>query len=162
MGRHMLTIRLLVDSGFEVVAVDHQGHGLSSGSVAFNVSHVIDDVADIIRTHQTTSKGARDRPQFIVAHSMGGLIGLSAALRDATKKQLRLDGIAVTGPLLYTDPAIATPFLVAASGVLGTYLPMLPVVAPVTEKIWHDTAVQRAVSRDERACSIISQAYAVR
>jgi alpha-beta hydrolase superfamily lysophospholipase len=56
MLRHEPLISDLTAAGYDVYALDHQGHGLSDGDIAFDLSDVVDDAAAFIKRYQDKSK----------------------------------------------------------------------------------------------------------
>lgn len=92
----------LAASGILAFGHDHIGHGLSSGEAAYieSVDHFVVDTVrhclDMRRTHAHLK-------MFCVAHSMGGMIALKAAL---THPGL-FNGLILVGPLIIPGPHIS-------------------------------------------------------
>lgn len=147
LGRHRLLIDELRES-FDVVALDWQGHGFSSGDVAFDIDALADDAAQLIASVHDLRAAAGRPPlkSFLFAHSMGGLVAVNTVLRRGA--HLRIDAVALSSPLLFPDPEKATPVLVAIADVLATLLPNLPVVSPVTADISDSADVRSAYDAD--------------
>jgi acylglycerol lipase len=147
LGRHRLLIDELRES-FDVVALDWQGHGFSSGDVAFDIDALADDAAQLIASvhEQRAAAGRPALKSFLFAHSMGGLVAVNTVLRRGA--HLRIDAVALSSPLLFPDPEKATPLLVAIADVLSTLLPNLPVVSPVTADISDSADVRNAYDAD--------------
>lgn len=74
----------LVGEGYSVWANDHRGHGLSEGHRGV-LTHLGDAVADVDRIVEMARAVQPDLPVFMLAHSMGGTIGLSYALDHQDK-----------------------------------------------------------------------------
>jgi acylglycerol lipase len=97
-GRYETLAGELVRHGYAVYAIDHRGHGRSSGPRA-NIdrfSHLVSDFCAF------TGKCARqhlDTPVFMLGHSMGGAIAFASALRV----QHTLRGLVLSAPALATD-----------------------------------------------------------
>ena len=99
--RYAHVAEYFVERGYEVVAFDHQGHGASGGARGRVVS------VESLTAETAAVLNAVDGPQYrhrvLWAHSMGGLLALSA-LRDASFAE-RLSAVVVTSPSLrLTDP----------------------------------------------------------
>lgn len=72
-------LQLEDDIGF--LTWDHRGQGASGGERAF-----IDDYSDYTAdAHRITSKICKSKPYIVIAHSMGGLIALHAAMQGLIK-----------------------------------------------------------------------------
>lgn len=101
-GRYGHVAKALTDAGFETWALDHRGHGQSEGERA-NIESVWTAVGDLDLFVDVVRQGDPTGPLFLVGHSMGGLI----AAAYAEEHQDRLAGLALSGPLLHVDPAVA-------------------------------------------------------
>lgn len=147
LARHRALIQEL-RADFDVVALDWQGHGFSSGDVAFDVDDLADDAAQLIATvrEQRATAHRSDLKTFVFAHSMGGLVVSNMLLR--LQARLQVDAVALSAPLLFPDPEKAKPILVAIADVLATLLPNLPVVSPVTEDISDSVDIRHAYDAD--------------
>jgi dipeptidyl aminopeptidase/acylaminoacyl peptidase len=66
----------LNEQGFDVYGLDHQGHGQSDGDPAYveQFSDYVDDAVLFVQNIQRNYK--KQLPNFILGHSMGGLITL--------------------------------------------------------------------------------------
>lgn len=98
LGRFQHVAELLSSHGFNVHAMDHQGHGASEGDrcwfAAF--SDLRDDVIQFILEVKRLQHSRA--PVFLMGHSLGGLIALHVA-EDARVSRL-FAGVAITGPAL--------------------------------------------------------------
>jgi acylglycerol lipase len=101
-GRYAHVARALNDSGLAVWALDHRGHGLSEGERA-NVESVWTAVSDLNLFVDVVRAESPGGPLFLLGHSMGGFIAAAYAIEH----QERLTALALSGPLLHIDPAIA-------------------------------------------------------
>jgi acylglycerol lipase len=130
-GRYRYVVETLVPANFAVYAIDHRGHGRSSGPRAQidRMDHVLADLDQLVDRIRTTHPGTK---LFMLGHSMGGCIGLAYGLRH----QGKLDGLALSAPLAATD-ATPLPLRIIAR--------TLSVVAPNTRVLQLDGT---AVSRD--------------
>lgn len=107
-GRYGNLVDCLVPSGFAVYALDQRGHGRSPG----RRGHVdrFDEFDQDVRAFRALIREREPgRPVFMIAHSLGGLIGLYSALRDPGG----LAGVVASGPLLAQVP-VAPALMVAA------------------------------------------------
>jgi acylglycerol lipase len=139
-GRYAWTAGELVAHGFAVYALDHRGHGRSEGPRAY-VDRLEHAVADL----HTLSDLARERhpapPQFLLGHSMGGLIALEYALRY----QDELTGLVLSAPLAVLDAnAVAR----SVARALSAVAPRLPVYKIDATTVSRDPEVVRAYERD--------------
>jgi len=124
-------------AGFLVHALDHQGHGYSTGERAYfeRLKYVVKDLLQLVREmdgNESLYKYDRNVPRFIFGHSMGGLIALSAAQETTTPAYrtrypgaIPLSGVILSAPCLAVDPALATPPLKLAARVLSAIVPKL-------------------------------------
>lgn len=126
-----------------MVALDHQGHGLSEGDRAYfqRLSHMVDDVLQLTTEVCPAPEGV---PRILLGHSMGGLISLHVLHRAP---QLWKAAV-ITGPALYFDPELDTALNRAVVRVLTNLLPKLPVQSLGVDKICSDVAIQLQYSRD--------------
>jgi acylglycerol lipase len=74
----------MAGEGFSVWANDHRGHGLSEGHRGV-LTHLSDAVADVDRVVEMACAAQPGLPVFMLAHSMGGTIGLRYALDHQDK-----------------------------------------------------------------------------
>uniref|UniRef100_A0A6U2GTU9 Serine aminopeptidase S33 domain-containing protein n=1 Tax=Hemiselmis andersenii TaxID=464988 RepID=A0A6U2GTU9_HEMAN len=84
-GRYDKIATFLNTKGYEVFALDHQGHGESEGERAHveRFSDYVQDLEQFIREMDTYRPAIANVPRFIMGHSMGGLIAAHTALRPA-------------------------------------------------------------------------------
>jgi acylglycerol lipase len=104
LGEHSGRYEYLADSlcraGYAMMAFDLRGHGRSEGKRGHAVSYeaLMDDIAHSIEEAEVRYP---KHPIFIYGHSLGGNLVLNFVLR----RQPRLSGAIVTGPLLRTTRA---------------------------------------------------------
>jgi alpha-beta hydrolase superfamily lysophospholipase len=109
--------RYLTDHGYAVAALDHPGHGRSTGTPG----HVerFDDYMETLRTfHQQVVADFSGVPQILLGHSMGGLISSLYLLQH----QQDFIGCILSGPAIKTDiePGVLQMYLIRF---LSTVLP---------------------------------------
>jgi acylglycerol lipase len=116
----------LGNAGYDVAGIDLQGHGRSGGDFGYfpRWRDLRDDYIDFI---EETLNGESLRPEhvFLLGHSMGG--GLACEIARSCGRMI--NGVVLLAPLIMPDPKIATPFLVAVSSALSSWLPKLPLRA---------------------------------
>jgi acylglycerol lipase len=131
-GRYETLARELVQRDHAVYAVDHRGHGRSSGPRA-NIERFAHLVADFCAF---TERCAGEHPAtkvFMLGHSMGGAVAFASALR----LQHRLHGLVLSAPALATSQSVPR--------LQEMFVRLLSVVAPDTGAL---TLPPDAVSRD--------------
>ena len=121
-GRYAPLARDLAPRGIEVHAVDHRGHGRSSGMRAYvsRFDRYVEDFEAFRRHVAATVPG--DVPVFVLGHSLGGLI----ALRWLEAHGAGVRGAILSAPLLGIAKQAAR-WKVALSGVLSALLPWVPI-----------------------------------
>lgn len=87
--------------GFIVVAPDHQGHGLSSGTPGLieDIEVLVDDFARVAADARTTYA---DVPLVILGHSMGGIVTTRALQRELVMPRAWI----LSAPVIAGNPAI--------------------------------------------------------
>jgi len=138
-GRYEHVADRLVAEQLAVYALDHQGHGRSSGSRALiSLPAAVRDLDWLVSLAQERHP---DAPRFLLGHSMGGAI----ALRYALAHQDRLAGLILSGPLVQVEGrAVAKTF----GRLLGAIAPNLPVARLDPKLVSRDPAVVEAYERD--------------
>ena len=124
--------RELVQREYAVYAVDHRGHGRSSGPRA-NIERFAHLVADFCAFTDRCAGQHPGTPVFMLGHSMGGAVAFASALR----LQHLLRGLVLSAPALATDQAVPR--------LQEMLVRFLSVVAPDTGAL---TLPPDAVSRD--------------
>jgi lysophospholipase len=99
-GRYRYVVETLVPAGHAVYAIDHRGHGRSSGSKAQidRMAYVVADLDTLIDRARGEHPGI---PLFLLGHSMGGCVAIAFALAHQDK----LDGLALSAPLAAVEAA---------------------------------------------------------
>ena len=102
-GRYEHVAQVLVANGAVVYAVDHQGHGKSSGERV-----LVQDYEEVVGDLHTLDETARQEhpglPVVLIGHSMGGLI----AARYAQRYGDSLAALVLSGPLVGAWAAMST------------------------------------------------------
>ena len=142
-GRYMNLVNHFVPKGYAVYAVDHIGHGRSEGARVF-VERFTDFTDTIATFREMIRKRQKDKPVFLVGHSMGGLIGALYLVAH----QGELAGAVLSGPAVKipdTVPAI-TIFL---GKILSVLAPKSRLIAPPDAgAVSRDPEVVRAYEND--------------
>mmetsp|Transcript_14440 Transcript_14440/g.35010 ORF Transcript_14440/g.35010 Transcript_14440/m.35010 type:complete len:469 (+) Transcript_14440:76-1482(+) len=108
-GRYQKIASHLNSKGYEVFALDHQGHGESEGERAHVVSFgdYVSDLERFIKHVITTKLDARpnsaNTPRFLMGHSMGALVAVQAGLKRSFG-DLRIRGVILLSPGLTPPP----------------------------------------------------------
>lgn len=107
--------------GFGTLAIDWRGQGLSDRLVDDPLTGHVDAFSDYQKDVASMMRAARQlnlpRPFFLVAHSMGGCIGLRAVMEG-----LAVQAAAFTGPMwgIYMSPHMRVP-----AQILSTLMPRI-------------------------------------
>jgi len=122
-NRYQWVAKKFTDDGFEVYSLDHQGHGYSDGDAAYVED--FEDFAVDFNTYvsQVISSSKEKLPNFLLAHSLGGTIGLIAQHLNPTY----WNAIVYSAPAVKVDPKVAKPHLVAIAGILSAVVPKLAI-----------------------------------
>jgi acylglycerol lipase len=131
-GRYETLARELVQRDHAVYAIDHRGHGRSSGPRA-NIERFAHLVADFCAFTERCAGEHPATPVFMLGHSMGGAVAFASALR----LQHRLRGLVLSAPALATGQSVPR--------LQEMFVRLLSVVAPDTGAL---TLPPDAVSRD--------------
>ena len=101
--------RYLTDHGYVVAALDHPGHGRSTGTPG-HVERFDDYMETLHSFHQQVVADFTGVPQILLGHSMGGLISSLYLLRQ----QQDFVGCILSGPAIKTDiePGVLQMYLI--------------------------------------------------
>lgn len=141
-GRYAHVAAALNARGYAVWALDHRGHGQSSGPRATvdRFEHFIVDLAQFVRlVRQESATG----PLVMLGHSMGGLISTLYAFDH----QHNLAGLILSGPAMKLDEGVS-PVLLALSRVLSALTPHVPVAPFDASGVSRDQKVIDAYMND--------------
>ncbi len=141
-GRYDHVVTSLLDGGYAVAAVDHRGHGKSSGRRAAirRFDDYVDDLGLLARSTRATDP---DLPVFLLGHSMGGLI----AIRYALTHQDDLAGLIVTGPALVIDEGVSRA-MKRVGALIARLAPDLPLLPNRPGVLSRDPEVERRFGAD--------------
>lgn len=141
-GRYADVAARLVASDYAVYALDHRGHGHSSGQRA-NIdrfAYLVSDLGTFAGRAQREHPGA---PVFLLGHSMGGAIALDCALRyDGSLK-----GLALSAPALAVGEPVS-PLKWLTIRLLSSLSPNAGALTLPATAISRDPAVVEAYERD--------------
>ncbi|MEJ8812098.1 lysophospholipase [Variovorax ureilyticus] len=140
-GRYAHVAERLNDWGFEVRAVDHHGHGASSGARGGlpTVHRLIDDLALVIDDTRRTYPAL---PLVLLGHSLGGLVAASFVARGVRK----VDALVLSSPALDAGLSAIQKLLVAT---LSRIAPALRVGNGLDlHYLSHDPVVAKAYRAD--------------
>lgn len=145
-GRYPHVAERLVRESYAVYALDHRGHGRSTGPRALldRMENLVADL-DTLVLQASSEQGARAGsgvPVFLLGHSMGGTVSLCYALRH----QDRLDALVLSAPLAAVEAA--SPVLRVVARTLSTIAPRLPLIAIDPALVSRDPAVVEAYTAD--------------
>jgi alpha-beta hydrolase superfamily lysophospholipase len=143
-GRYRDLAEALNNAGFNVIGIDHRGHGESEGSRAdiprFEV--FCEELLTLIHA-EAGSPGNRKGKVILLGHSMGGAIATCFACRYPDE----LDGLILSGAAIRNEGG-ASPALRLIARILGSIAPQLPVKPFDADGISKDPAVVAAYKAD--------------
>jgi acylglycerol lipase len=140
-GRYTRVAERLVVEGVAVRAADHRGHGLSEGKRTSVIR--FDDYVDDLTTTITEAKDQWPALKLILlGHSMGGLVALRFAVRDASL----IDGLVVSAPA--ACPGDVSRLKLTIGRALSRVAPNTAVMRLPLNKISRDPTVVEAYNTD--------------
>ena len=141
-GRYAGLAARLVDRGHAVYAIDHRGHGRSTGERA-NIDRFSYLVSDLSAFVGRAQREHPDLPVFLLGHSMGGAVAFASALRiHATLK-----GLVLSAPALAAGQAVS-PFKASLLNVLSRFRPGAAALTLPPTAVSRDPEVVRAYEAD--------------
>jgi acylglycerol lipase len=145
-GRYMNVVNYFVPMGYAVYALDHIGHGKSSGTRMY--VERFEDYTDTLKTYfDMVRHWQPDQPIFMVGHSMGGLIGPLYLLDHQTE----LAGAVLSGPAVKPHDPVS-PAVIFIGKVISALMPKLGVIALEADGVSRDPAVVQAYMSDPLVC----------
>lgn len=141
-GRYGHVAARLTAAGYAVYAVDHWGHGKSSGAMGFvpSFSLYVDGMAGLVERVREAWPG---KPRLLLGHSMGGLIATLLLI----ERQRDFAAAALSGPAILT-PAPPSKLTVWISRFLSRYVPRAGVMKLDPTGVSRDPAVVAAYLAD--------------
>lgn len=133
----------LTEKGMFVFSHDHVGHGLSEGD-RVHVEHSRTFIDDVVQHVNLIKAKYTDVPLFIIGHSVGGLITLKTALDNPNL----FTGVALIGPALVIDPALASSFMVWLARRLAYWFPQFQLKSLNPDHICRDQNVVKEIVDD--------------
>jgi acylglycerol lipase len=140
-GRYPHVAARLVADGYAVHALDHRGHGRSEGARALldRMDNAVADLDSLVLRMAERHPGVQI---FMLAHSMGGTVGLCYAMRH----QDRLAGLILSAPLAALEAA--SPAMRITGKLLSALAPRLGLIAVDSSLISRDSEVVSAYESD--------------
>ena len=155
--------RMLATYGYAVHAIDHGGHGASSGKRGFVNSHeeMVEDF--VLFTDMVREQYDSDMPFFIFGHSMGSMITFAALNKICSVAGVMISGFpADNGPGSTCLLGIRALFFISKLPITPMLTNMLASMDPdgdacplFVECVTSDEAVRASFDRDERRCTPI-------
>jgi acylglycerol lipase len=141
-GRYLNVVNHFVPMGFAVYGMDHPGHGKSDGTRKY--VDCFEDFIDNVKAYFDRIQGWQaGKPIFLVAHSMGGLIGATYLLDH----QAGLNGAILSGPSVKI-PGNVSPLTVFIGKMLVALMPKFGLLKTSPEGVSRDPAVVQAYMDD--------------
>ena len=141
-GRYMNVVNHFVPLGYAVYALDHIGHGKSSGTRVY--VERFQEYTDTLKTYfDMVRDWQRDQPVFVMGHSMGGLIGAVYLLDHQTE----LAGAVLSGPAVKVQDTVSPAFIFVGKAI-SALIPRLGLISLEAEGVSRDPAVVQAYVSD--------------
>jgi len=141
-GRYMNVVNHFVPLDYAVYGIDHPGHGRSDGTRVY-----VERFEDFVDTLKIYFDLVRDwqpeKPIFLLAHSMGGLIA-SIYLLD---HQAELTGAVISGPIVKVPDNISSAIIFAGK-LFSALMPKFGLIQLTAEGVSRDPAVVQAYVSD--------------
>jgi acylglycerol lipase len=141
-GRYMNLVHHFLPRGYAVYAIDHLGHGRSEGTRVY-VERFSDYTDTVAAFREMMRDRQKDKPVFLVGHSLGGLIGALYLLDH----QGELTGAVLSGPAAKI-PDTVPPVAIIAGKIFSALAPKLRLIALDASGVSRDPAVVRAYESD--------------
>ena len=141
-GRYAHVAHTFSDAGYAVHALDHRGHGRSSGKRTYVKSYA-QFQADILQFRTLVEQQHPGRPLIVLGHSMGGNLALGHVLDH----QAGVHGMALSAPALAAGASLS-PAKIKLAKLVGKIAPGLRPEALSADAISRDPAVVAAYVAD--------------
>lgn len=131
--KYGITATEMAPAGFATCAIDWRGQGLAqrlaSNPLAGHVARFSDYQHDVTAMLKTANALDLPRPFYLLAHSMGGAIGLRALIND-----LRINAAAFSGPMwgIYLSPLLRP--VASTIACIGTKIGLATSIVPNSTK----------------------------
>lgn len=124
-GRYHKLANWFAGQGYAVYALDHQGHGKSEGKRGH-----VRRWTDYARDLELLRSRVKEEKQYLIGHSMGGMIGILHALEYPEQ----FSSIALSGPA--TDVSIPVPkFKQILGSTMSSWLPRLSITNDIDPSV---------------------------
>jgi acylglycerol lipase len=140
-GRYAQVAARLNAAGYAAYALDHRGHGRSTGRRAL-IDRLDNVLADLDTFVALVAAGHPGRPLYLLGHSLGGTFAIAYAVR----REERLAGLLLSGPVAALEAA--SPALRRVARLLSVVVPTLGVYRVDPSRISRDPAVVQAYRDD--------------
>ena len=141
-GRYMNLVNRFVGLGYAVYAADHQGHGRSEGVRAY-VERFEEYTDTLVKFREIVREAQKDKPLFVVGHSMGGLIGALHLLSHQDK----LSGAILSGPGVKAPDNISA-VTIFAGKIISSLMPRMGMIKLEEDAVSRDAAVVKTYTDD--------------
>mgnify|MGYP001823452317 FL=1 len=141
-GRYMNVVNHFVPAGYAVYGIDHIGHGRSDGDRVY-VDRFQDYTTTLATYIDMIHDWQPDKPIFLIAHSMGGLIGAAYLLEH----QHGLSGAVLSGPGIKVPDNISRTVIFMGK-ILSKILPRVGILQLDSNGVSRDPAVVDAYVND--------------
>ncbi len=141
-GRYMNLVNRFVPKGYAVYAADHQGHGRSEGTQAY-VERFEEYTDTLEQFREIVHQAQKDKPLFLIGHSMGGLIGALHLL----SRQGEFRGAILSGPGVKAPDNISKATIFVGK-IISAVWPRLGMIKLEEDAVSRDPAVLKAYKED--------------
>ena len=138
--------RFLNQAGYHLYILDHQGTGHSEGDRKYieRFDHFLTDFHDWVQFVRRRHTDISTIPNFVIGHSLGGLIAARLAQRYPTL----FDGIVLKAPALHIDPSAAPLWQRAVAAKLSKWLPRFSLPGTDLKEFTHNMRLKKFVDQD--------------
>jgi alpha-beta hydrolase superfamily lysophospholipase len=141
-GRYDYTAKYFTDKQYAVYAPDHYGNGRSDG-VKADVPNFNLFVTDLQFVLKTIKKLEKNKPVYLLGHSMGGAISTILASKEGDE----IKGLILSGASIRIDGGVSDT-VKSISKFIAVIVPYLPLVEFAVEGISRDPEVVEAYKND--------------
>jgi acylglycerol lipase len=141
-GRYMNLVNRFVPKGYAVYAFDHQGHGRSEGIRAY-VKRFEEYTDMLVQFREIVQEKQKDKPLFLIGHSMGGLIGALHLISH----QDGLSGAILSGPGVKAPDNISA-VTIFAGKMISSIMPRMGMIKLEEDAVSRDAGVVEAYKDD--------------